>query len=443
MDLSHNNFLTQCSFYAAAIGLSLGLVSPTFAADRITLQIKERQLVVTIDQLTNYANTGNLSAVPEIEEIYPFLTPDKQEAVDKFPAQLKDSINIRPNEPLSPDEQDFLNFLVPSGNPQEQQQALELIAEKGNDRTVLDFLKALPVETLTTDNFLPVLTAYVPDTKPPKQQPDSKEKSAINVLWYGQNLTYNQSISNLASAASSYDPWGDGSLDWNLTFWNPGEPAPDFSQYDTLVIGSAFPELYGFDASRLLSSKETIEEARGSRTFISGQDADLHYILTHGSVPNGPFGFLINAVNWAGSGTDLGIVSLPDGRLSQGRIQGTLWWLHEDSFLKNELEGDISYFTENWIELPTATSGFPVNEGLTSAGLSNWAQSSHVGLSKNIPGYLSINNSGNYFDWSVTMVTASEAGGATKGSQEVPEPASVLGLLAFGSLGTFSLLKRK
>jgi len=295
----------------------------------------------------------------------------------------------------------------------------------------LDLLKQNPTYTGITD-FL--LGNFVVEAV---TEPEPDTESVIDVLWYGQTPTYNQHISNLASAASNYDPWGDGALDWNLTFWNPDDPTPDFSQYDTLVIGNAFSS--NFNVSRLLNSKEEIEAARGSRTFLSGQDADLHYIRNLGSRPDGPFGFLVNAVNWAGSGTDLGIVSLPDGH----RGTGSRWWLHENSFLKDELEGNLSYFTEEWVVIPTETSDFPVNEGLTTAGLSNWQQSSHLGFNKDIPGYLSINDAGSYPGWAVTIVTASEASGGTGGSQKVPEPTTTIALFGFGSIALKFLRKRK
>lgn len=251
--------------------------------------------------------------------------------------------------------------------------------------------------------------------------------ASIDVLWYGQNPTSNSKISELAAGASSYDPWGDGNLDWNLTFWNTTDAAPTFSDYDVFVIGSSIS-----DPSAILNNKSAIEAARGSRTFLSGQDADLHY--SRNAHNNGPFGFLTNAVNWAGSGTGMGIVALPDFRP---------WWLNENSFLKNELEGYVSYFVEENVVIPTETSDFPVNEGLTTAGLSNWRASAHAGFNKNIPGYLSINDAGGSPGYAVTIVTADEAAGGTLGSRKVPEPTSVFGLLAFCAVGVGSSLQRR
>jgi len=91
--------------------------------------------------------------------------------------------------------------------------------------------------------------------------------------------------------------------------------------------------------------------------------------------------------------------------------------------------------------IPATTVDFPVNEGLTTAGLSNWITSSHIGFNKDIPGYLSINDAGGRPGFSVTIVTASEAGGGTSGTS-VPEPSTLLGLGAL-ALASGTLLRRR
>lgn len=264
--------------------------------------------------------------------------------------------------------------------------------------------------------------------------------ASIDVLWYGQSASYNSDISTLAAGAGTYDPASNGALDWNLTFFDPVGPAPTFNDFDVFVIGSSQAFGLGFDSTGILNNKSAIEAARGTRTFLSGQDADWHYINSPGAVDDGPRGFLINAVNWAASGSGLGIVSLPDGFSGTG----SQWWLNDNSFLKSELDGFVDYFQEESVVIPGATAAFPVNEGLTTAGLSNWGTSSHAGFSKTIPDYLSINDAGGRDGFSVTIVTESQAGGGTGGpTEEVPEPSTVLGMLALGSLGGRSFLRRR
>ncbi len=269
--------------------------------------------------------------------------------------------------------------------------------------------------------------------------------ASLKVLWYGQSDAYNTKISELANKAPTFDPEGDGSLDWDLTIWNPQDPAPDFSDYNVFAIGFGWKHKgLNFNPIGILNNKEEISAARGNRTFLSGQDADNHYNYNPGPRPNGPLGFLVNAVNWAGTGEGMGIVSLPDG-LGSTHSRSQEWWLNDRSFLKDELESYVSYFNTNSVVIPTATSDFPVNEGLTTAGLSNWRTSAHAAFNKNIPGYLSINDAGSRPGYAVTIVTASEAGGGTLGPEpeSVPEPSSMLGLFALGGLGVRSLLKRK
>ncbi|NEQ39281.1 MAG: PEP-CTERM sorting domain-containing protein [Okeania sp. SIO3I5] len=270
--------------------------------------------------------------------------------------------------------------------------------------------------------------------------------ASLNVLWYGQTDTYNAKISELAALAPTFDPEGDGSLDWNLTIWSPQDAAPNFSDYDVLVIGTGMKyRIHNFEPTGILNNKEAISTARGKRTFLTGQDADSHYIYGLGPRPDGPLGFLVNAVNWAGSGEGMGIVALPDGWSPKLTPLDQWWWLNDRSFLKDELEGYVSYFLEENVVIPTETSDFPVNEGLTTAGLSNWSTSSHRGFDKNIPGYLSINDAGSRPGYAVTIVTASEAGGGTLGPEPepTPEPVSVLALLGVGVFGVISFRKKQ
>ena len=265
--------------------------------------------------------------------------------------------------------------------------------------------------------------------------------ASIDVLWYGQSSNYDANIASFAAGVSSFDPAGDGSLSWNLTFWKPGDPTPAFTSYDVLVIGSSQAFGNQFNAGRLLAAKSDIEAARGSRTFLSGQDADWH-VSAGQQGDNGPGGFLINAVNWAGSGVGMGIVSLPDGWSGSG----SEWWSNNDSFLKTELDGFVQYFQEESVVIPIATAGFPVNEGLTTAGLSNWGTAAHLRLLKTIPSYTSINDSGNNPDYAVTLVTTKSAGGCTVGCGtdpgEIPEP-STYGMLMLGSGVLFWLRLRR
>ena len=269
--------------------------------------------------------------------------------------------------------------------------------------------------------------------------------ASLNVLWYGQTDGYNTKMSQLAAQAPTFDPEGDGSLDWNLTFWNPQDATPNFSDYDVLAIGTGMKHwVHNFDPTGIFNNKEAISAARGNRTFLSGQDSDSHYNANPSPRPNGPLGFLVNAVNWAGSGEGMGIVALPDGWYPTADSRNRRWWLNENSFLKDELEGYVSYFLEENVVIPTETSYFPVNEGLTTAGLSNWGTSAHATFDKSIPGYLSINDAGSLPGYAVTIVTASEADGDTTGpeTESVPEPTSTVAIVGL-AIALFKCKRRR
>lgn len=229
---------------------------------------------------------------------------------------------------------------------------------------------------------------------------------SLQVLWYSYAASgseYRQKISQLSRMVHTLP--GSNGLRWNLTYWQARDAAPDLTAFDVLVIesGEAFrtgtPEgpLAVPDFSGILDNKTAIEAARGDRTFITASDADFHAIrgdagnisaipdaasLDGRCVPaitapdcwDGALGHVVNAVNWAGSGTGLGIVSFLDGE-----FEGSYWWTHPDSFLRDELDGYVDYAgaEQNPIINPCQVL-HPLNAGLTSTGLSNWTHSFHA-----------------------------------------------------------------
>lgn len=275
--------------------------------------------------------------------------------------------------------------------------------------------------------------------------PSLTSATTIDILWTSGSGSYDTDMSALGAGqsddAASYDPDGDGSLSWDIDFWSATSPTPDFTLYDVLVAGSSFAGI-NFDDT-ILSARSEIEAARGSRTFLSGQDADFHYRGGPGPIDNGPRGFLINAVNWAASGSGLGIVSMNDG----WRGTGSTWWLDDDSFLKDELDGYAQYFQDESVFLGVGQESFSVNEGLTSAGISNWGVSSHAGFRADIPGYTAINfedsNSGGR---AITIVTAGREDGGTTGGDDddvpvIPLPAA--GWMLLAGIGCLAAIRRR
>lgn len=284
--------------------------------------------------------------------------------------------------------------------------------------------------------------------------------ATIDVLWTSGSAAYNDNIVELAGEASTFDPDGDGALDWNLDFWDAsGGAAPIFSNYDVLVVGSTCnftgtgncsgSGFYGNGVfvDDIITESSNIEAARGSRTFISGQDADWHDLNNRQDQDDGPKGFMINAVNWAASGTGLGIVSMTDriGGFNNG------WWTATGSFLADEVAA-FSYGS-NTVDIGAGQENFPINEGLTSAGLSNWGTSSHACFDE-LSGYTRINFAPRVASdggqCGVTLVTSGlESGGTdggdddptTPGPSPIPLPAGMWFMLA--GLGSLGLLRRK
>jgi hypothetical protein len=243
------------------------------------------------------------------------------------------------------------------------------------------------------------------------------------VLWYAYaapTSLYRQQILELAANAPNY-PQSAGAQ-WNVIFFGPGDPTPDFSAYNVLVIesGEAFrtgatPSEADLapDYAGILANKAAIAAARGERTLISGSDADFHAVrgdsgncspATGCNQYDGAIGYVVNAVNWAGGGAGLGILSFYDGEFS-----GSFWWNNAQSFLKDELAGKVSNFRDNGAVIAPQTQDLPLNRGLTSAGLSNWRNSFHANFLPDTPGYLGLQNAGGQPGRVLTLATAAFA----------------------------------
>jgi len=255
----------------------------------------------------------------------------------------------------------------------------------------------------------------------------SAKASTLNILWYTGGAeasgpgTYEANITALA--AQEMNPlFNTASVNtWNLTFWQGG-PMPAGS-YNVLVSASQ----EGF-WSNYPNYDDLVDAGPsfGNRQFVTGQDADWHVQNYPGPANfNGPAGFLIDAINWAGSGTGMGAVLLSN----PGDVVG---------FLLSGISENGGDFSDTVI-IPPAYATFPINEDLTSGGLSNWGTSSHDTykiLDAGMWDAINVNEREGY----VTLVTHEEAGGGTGG---VPEPTTVFGGMALAGLAASRVLRRK
>jgi hypothetical protein len=293
----------------------------------------------------------------------------------------------------------------------------------------------------------------------------SAQATALNVLWYtyaDPASEYRSSIALLADTVPTL-PYSAGQ-GWNLTYFDPGSATPDFSAYDVLVIesGEAFrtgapgAALATPDYAGILANRALIAAARGERTFITSSDADFHAVrgntgntalrtcapaITAPACWDGALGHAVNAINWAANGNGLGIVSFLDGEFS-----GSYWWMNQDSFLRDELSGQVNYSgSDDKPVIDANAAAFALNAGLSSQGLSHWNHSFHAFFNANIPGYTRIVGSGANPSFALAIATSADAAMPIAQQLAVPidAPGTLL-LLAIGlSLLASSLRSRK
>ena len=158
--LQHRAMLTKSilgsvrgTVWSWAVCLSWGVAAPAIAANQITFYLESTPISVAIANLESFAQTGDPSFLPPEFVLLPL------ENQQKLQRQLNRSISIRPNE-IDPEEQELLALLAPGSTEEQQQYILQLIAARGNSQFIIDFLKALPVDTLTQENFISTLEAY-------------------------------------------------------------------------------------------------------------------------------------------------------------------------------------------------------------------------------------------------------------------------------------------
>lgn len=241
---------------------------------------------------------------------------------------------------------------------------------------------------------------------------------SLDVLWYayspaGSPSGYRESIEKLAAAAPTLSPAG---VRWRLTFFGPDD-RPDFEAYDVLVIESSFTYVIDGlddpDYSGILEQDAAITAARGSRTLLTGSWADMRLKGPADYTRDSQGHVLVNWVNWAGSGTGLGIVALDDEDYG--------WKGHPQSFLRHDYDvrTDLYYECCDYNHIPDHARDWPINEGLSDASV-EVANDATDAFKIPVPeGYAVVHASINDFPSNNptpaagTIATASEAAGST------------------------------
>jgi hypothetical protein len=211
--------------------------------------------------------------------------------------------------------------------------------------------------------------------------------STLNVLWYtggtetcstGAFATYEALVANLATQGAAHGPT------WNVTMWTGG--AMPAGSFNVLVVASTTVGPWGLDSNPCAGSNAALNAAISSsaislnptvnRIVLTGQDADFHYNYGVPS-PNtfdGPQGFLIDSIDWAGQGTGMGAVILDPGNCGSNGVclPASMGTTGVEPIFVNQ--------TDN-VVIPASAASLPIVAGLSSAGLSNWSTSSHQAFS--------------------------------------------------------------
>lgn len=138
---------------------SFTITVPALAADRMIWSIEWENKTYDIDLSTaaveRFAQTGDTSGFPP-EFSYLHLTPEFKEDLRE---QLNTPITNESNLPLQKLE-DLMKIWLPKSTKEEHQAAIKLMVQKATGKTAINFLKALPVDTITPDNFWGLLNSY-------------------------------------------------------------------------------------------------------------------------------------------------------------------------------------------------------------------------------------------------------------------------------------------
>ncbi len=219
----------------------------------------------------------------------------------------------------------------------------------------------------------------------------------LNVLWIGGSQ-YNGSVAALSTPGSG-DP---STTTWTVTTYSSG--AVNFADYNVVLVGT------GYDSTLAGITGASTAVTSSSRVFLTGQDADYHVTYGPGSLRgfDGPRGFIRDAVAWAGGGTGTGFVLLDPSSPGSLGLTGL---------------GTVAAGSQT-VAIPSQYAAFPINTGLTTAGLSNWNQSSHeswTGIDTSL--WTGINTTQVATNF-VTIVSASTAGAGAAGISTPPVSSS-------------------
>jgi hypothetical protein len=212
----------------------------------------------------------------------------------------------------------------------------------------------------------------------------------IDVLWYayspeGAESRYRERMRGIGAQVPRLT---DGEVSWRITFFGPGE-TPNFRAYDVLVTESSF--LWVFDGSDgpdydgLLDNEAGLAAARGNRILLTGASGlDMVGEGSAATVQDSDVGLLINWVNWAGSGSGLGVVALDD--------EDRLWKRSARSFLRFEADAATDFYYDccGGGAIPAYARDWPINRGISDATMRRLGEQTSSFKLPEPPGYKAI-----------------------------------------------------
>ncbi len=380
---------------------SFGITSPVLAANRITLTIGSFEKQVSITALESFAKTGNISGLP-LEFFYVPL-----HLRQKLQNQLNRRVSIDPDSELDPLEEGLLKFLLPNSTEAERKSALTLMAEKANGKTAINFMKALPEDTITPNNFLQSVNAYqpTPSTNPIDLRTWKQEGAPANGRWVvsPDGTFVDQKINGLPTFFVSPDNFINTTI--NGKFKVTGKDDNDFIGF---VFGYQSPIAANGDKANeynflLFDWKKS---AYRNGVFVEPANEGFGLARVNGTFPTVDD---LRASFWKHKESSKFVLLDTDYGIDKG-------WEHN-----KEYDFSLLYQTDR-IKIDV--------DGKTIFDVSGEFQPGRFGFY-------------NYSQSNVRYSGFTKADIDPQPPKSVPEPASVFGLLAFGAFGVGSLLKRK
>jgi Alpha/beta hydrolase of unknown function (DUF1400) len=446
---SISNWLVRGSFWSLVLGLSCGVAAPGLVAK--TIAIASEMTPIKVDELENFANTGNISnSLQPLEGLLSKGGRDSKSISLIVREQLNKTISTDPKNPqsiakLGNELKEFLKLLQPGITDAEIQEVATLLAQNANNLTVMDLLKKLPIDNLTPDNFLDALR---------KMSPPAQVRSTTNILYL--NSTRGIGTGNLGdfrgAIANTLENYQNGTLfdvdfvqtqvPGSVALWINSKPLGFYNQiwFDTTIYQTSLLNAVDFASINTWAANKQPEFILDSSFFFRNRETTTLTPSATAATINQAL-----ALKNAGGGILIG-TDHNDFAYTANQILTNVGF--DGLFTGVETITANGSFVGNLLLNPQPVgSDFFVNN-LHGLSTSNVPIGTHV-LNAN-GGDRTIKIIANLFSYSpnkVVHVGASfDTGNNTTpidNPESVPEPTTVLGTLAFGAVISSWRLKRK